>query len=619
MAEEEETRGDSSILEFGVEEGQDVVLDSILGSGHSSSGVHFRSQSGRVFRGDRHGRVVCRARDGGAGDRPIRASGGRKGPGVREHRAPPRAGGPSVHRLCPPLQGRPLWKQKLRPPLVHATRVRLWRLANFECTYLSRSGKSILKNALNTTGKGVGTAPKRKAAPSTPPKKKPKAKADSNKPRRSAGRPVGAGDCIDLEDETVSVEEDPKGPDAVQRSYLRSMLQQTRQRIAGSGGDRVRRSGEDLAGGAAPGPSRPAVAESRLVAGTSLRPGELTPLRLGQSGGTSEDEARRLRKQLTDRSDASSVLLAQAVQTTQRQHREKREKKESSKDRNIRKLAELLGGKKKKKKKRKQKESRGPHGPAMEGHIKPDPDPSDGSGGTSSSSSSSRGRRRRKRDDSSEDSDLSFEAPLRKKAAREPGSVMEMLIRHAQQQLDQGALLEDGGAAAGLTSGIKLSTFFALLIRPFHSNSSPLVRELFALGQSIDLLRAGRLPECADSLASRFIAVHTALSDGNWQVASQLEMYPLEPVQAATVATMLQAQKHRRLIQRSQGYSPSRWNSQGPGKGKGTGGWSEKGRKGDGNKGPGRGKGKGQPKGNQNKKGEANPWKESQEDPTKKT
>lgn len=503
-------------------------------------------------------------------------------------------------------------------PLVHATRARLWKVANFECSYLSRSGKSILKSALNTSGKGVGAAPKRKAPASAPSKRKPKAKADSTKPRRPVGPSVGAGDCIDLEDEAVTVEEDPKGPDAAQRSYLRNMLQQTRQRIAGSGGDRASRSGEGLAGGAAPGPSRPAVAESRLVAGTSLRPGELTPLRLGQSGGTSEDEARRLRKQLTDRSDASSVLLAQAVQTTQRLHREKKDKKESSRDKSIRKLAELLGGKKKKKKKRKQRDSRGPQGPALDGHIKPDPDPSDGSGGSSSSSSSSRGRRRRKRDDSSEDSDLSFEAPLRKKAAREPGSVMEMLIRHAQQQLDQGALLEDGGAAAGLTSGIKLSTFFALLIRPFHSNSSPLVRELFALGQSIDLLRAGRLPECADSLASRFIAVHTALTDGNWQVASQLEMYPLEPVQAATVATMLQAQKHRRLIQRSQGYNPNRWNSPAPGKGKGTGGWSEKGRKGDGNKGPGRGKGKGQPKGNQNKKGEANPWKESQEDVTKK-
>lgn len=620
MAEEEETRGDSSILEFGVEEGQDVVLDTVywdlatvpVGSilevslagcsvGTGTDGW-FAVLVTEVLETDPSGLLV--------GGKVLGCENTAHLPELVGHLSTG-----YVH-LC---KEDPCGNRSSAPPLVHATRVRLWRLANFECTYLSRSGKSILKNALNTTGKGVGTAPKRKAALSTPPKKKPKAKADSNKPRRSAGRPVGAGDCIDLEDETVSVEEDPKGPDAVQRSYLRSMLQQTRQRIAGSGGDRVRRSGEDLAGGAAPGPSRPAVAESRLVAGTSLRPGELTPLRLGQSGGTSEDEARRLRKQLTDRSDASSVLLAQAVQTTQRQHREKREKKESSKDRKIRKLAELLGGKKKKKKKRKQKESRGPHGPAMEGHIKPDPDPSDGSGGTSSSSSSSRGRRRRKRDDSSEDSDLSFEAPLRKKAAREPGSVMEMLIRHAQQQLDQGALLEDGGAAAGLTSGIKLSTFFALLIRPFHSNSSPLVRELFALGQSIDLLRAGRLPECADSLASRFIAVHTALSDGNWQVASQLEMYPLEPVQAATVATMLQAQKHRRLIQRSQGYSPSRWNSQGPGKGKGTGGWSEKGRKGDGNKGPGRGKGKGQPKGNQNKKGEANPWKESQEDPTKKT
>ena len=62
--------------------------------------------------------------------------------------------------------------------------------------------------------------------------------------------------------------------------------------------------------------------------------------------------------------------------------------------------------------------------------------------------SSSRSRHRKRPDDSSDDSELSYEAPLRKKAAKK-NSVMEMLVRHAPQQLAQGALLEDGGAAAG--------------------------------------------------------------------------------------------------------------------------------------------------------------------------
>lgn len=213
---------------------------------------------------------------------------------------------------------------------------------------------------------------------------------------------------------------------------------------------------------------------------------------------------------------------------------------------------------------------------------------------------------------------MSYEAPLRRRAAREPGSVMEMLVRLAQEQLDRGALLESEGAMPGLTSGVKISTDFALLIRPYYAPNSPLLRELYALGQSIDLLRAGRLPETADALASRFIAVHTALSEGNWSTAAQLELFPLEAVQSASVATMLQAQKHKRLLQRSQGVPPQRWNNGGQGKGKGLG-WSEKGRKGDAK---GRGKGpKGKAAGkNQTwgKKGEVEQWKEAQEDATKK-
>ena len=140
--------------------------------------------------------------------------------------------------------------------------------------------------------------------------------------------------------------------------------------------------------------------------------------------------------------------------------------------------------------------------------------------------------------------------------ARRRSKRRRLLVRHAQEQLDRGCLLEAEGDQAGMTSGIKISTYFALLIRPFHQTNNALLRELYGLAQTIDLLRSGRLPETADALAARFIAVHTALTDGGWTAASQLELYPLEP---ASVATMLQAHKHRRLIQKSQGLQPGRW------------------------------------------------------------
>ena len=195
--------------------------------------------------------------------------------------------------------------------------------------------------------------------------------------------------------------------------------------------------------------------------------------------------------------------------------------------------------------------------------------------------------------------------------------MMAMLVKHAQEQLDKGSLLEAEGAAAGITSGVKISTFFALLIRPFYPATNALMRELYALGQTIDLLRAGKLPEAADALASRFIAVHTALAEGGWGTAAQLEMYPLEPVQAASTGTMLQAQKHRRLVQKSQGAYPPRWGGGGAGKGKGAP-WSDKGRKGD-QKGRGKGKGRGAGKDSGGpKKGEENPWKEAHETAAKK-
>ena len=62
--------------------------------------------------------------------------------------------------------------------------------------------------------------------------------------------------------------------------------------------------------------------------------------------------------------------------------------------------------------------------------------------------------------------------------------------------------MDHEGQPASLTSGIKLSTYFALLIRPNFPNNNPLLRELYQLAQTIDLLRLGRLAETGAGVVS---------------------------------------------------------------------------------------------------------------------
>ena len=79
----------------------------------------------------------------------------------------------------------------------------------------------------------------------------------------------------------------------------------------------------------------------------------------------------------------------------------------------------------------------------------------------------------------------------------------------------------------------------------------------------------GRLPETADALASRFISVHTALLEGKWTTASHLELYPLEPVQWATTATMLEPRVQPQCAMVGQGDKGKKGNPKHRGRGKG--------------------------------------------------
>lgn len=493
--------------------------------------------------------------------------------------------------------------------VVHVTRVRSWTVGNFKCNYLTPAGKAI-KEAKGAEKKQlVAPKAKRRAEGKTAPGKTER-KADGQKKKNYGGKKKD--EVISLDSENSPEEADGAGGGAaagISRAALKTLFRKAKDRMTGAvPGRGAPEESEDSHGGAKPRGSRPARTERRIVSGTNFQPGKMTPLAIEADPALRDGGLNNSSKKTKKSRDPGDMLLAQAAQQQAPQGRDRKRKKDKKDNKKVVELLrKAVGGKKKTKKEKKKKKKKR--------RIKKDPDDPDGSEGSSSSSETSSSSSQGGGKES--DSDLSFEPPLRKKALQSPGSVLTDLIKHAQEQMDKGALMDHEGQPASLTSGVKLSTYFALLIRPYFPNNNPLLRELYQLAQAIDLLRLGRLAETGDALASRFVAVHTAMTDGNWQVAAQLELYPLEQVQSTTTSTMLQAQKHRRLLWKAQGFSSRVF-------GKGRGGWpkgsggDEKGEKGW--KGKGKGK-KGKNQGGWNPKGGKdgeNPWKDNKEENTKK-
>ncbi|CAL1140246.1 unnamed protein product [Cladocopium goreaui] len=161
-------------------------------------------------------------------------------------------------------------------------------------------------------------------------------------------------------------------------------------------------------------------------------------------------------------------------------------------------------------------------------------------------------------------------APLQKRSSRQPGAVLRMLVEHAKASLDQSALVETT-KSGNVTEGVKMASYFNLLVRPYHSATS---RDMHHLAVCLDELRAGELGKLGDSLASRYLAIHTAVNEGTWRSAQYLELHPLEPTQGAPTALLLEAKKHGKLVNRSQTPGNEDWRrprSEGEG-GRGDGG-----------------------------------------------
>ena len=223
-----------------------------------------------------------------------------------------------------------------------------------------------------------------------------------------------------------------------------------------------------------------------------------------------------------------------------------------------------------------------------------------GSSGGSSSSTSSSGRSSKSKSTrgSEESSDSSLLAPLQRKSRHNPGGVLKMLIKHARQLMDQDSAV-DLGEDPGLLGGVRMTSYFSLMLRPYHSASSRDMKEPYLLATTIDQLRQGKLGALGDAMASRFIAIQTAMMEGNWRSAQYLEMHPLDAGSPAPVPLLLESRKHAKLIDKSQrqedfrggkGYwrntDRSSWTyddppkgkgkkgKQGKGEGKGRGSWS---------------------------------------------
>jgi hypothetical protein len=157
---------------------------------------------------------------------------------------------------------------------------------------------------------------------------------------------------------------------------------------------------------------------------------------------------------------------------------------------------------------------------------------------------------------------------LKRRSKEKPGSVLALLVEHARQQLDQTSKVTLSPASKeNLTLGVKLSSYFAIVLRPQLGRMSAAVRELHMLANGMDMLRQGDLDILGDLLASRFMSIHQSIIDGGWATARHLELLPLEDNSAAGNAVVLEARKHAKMAARLA--NQDLWTGGGGGKAKG--------------------------------------------------
>lgn len=384
----------------------------------------------------------------------------------------------------------------------HSRRGRFWSPEKYEGSFLQPWGKLVLKEYID---KGE-VRPRRRREESAEARGK-----DGKDPEKKRKKPVprtsGRGDPMKPKDTKKDKKrKKPEGAgekDLGQVGALREKLRRLRARMSGEQAppaQEVVDVGSSEESGSDQDPFTSALVRSALSTGDQMNP-HISHLGYGQEtmkledlkdGTMSRKRPKKRRSSASDPRRTSSQLLAVAEQreaSRKEDHKKKRSRKGGTS--RAKAVVRLLKGKAKKTKK--------------------GDDPSeDGSSSEEESSS---------QESSSESEPL---APLLKKSLKSPGKVLRLLVEHAQH-----------------TGGVKMATYFNLLIRPYHPTTSRDMKELHHLAICLDELRSGRLGALGDSLASRFLAIHSAVNEGGWRAAQFLELHPLEPTCSCRRRSML--------------------------------------------------------------------------------
>ena len=488
---------------------------------------------------------------------------------------------------------------------LHVTKVRVWTWETFRSSdYVPKGMATQVKKWMKALKGPVEPAAAKLAA-------------SAKKSRRKPAIKDGAGGDAEKEAPVGS------GLTAEMKESLRAKLRDVRKRTHGMDdhgkeaesaekkkkkAELVADSSEEETSGYVPTPTEEL---EKLVTGTTLPPTSMVALEdpVRSRGGEVKKKTKGAIRDITSKSLSGQLILRAVEMTKERKKKTaKSGKKKNSGEKMVHLLSKILtkGSSEKKDKKAKEKRKKRK---VVSGVI------------VSCSSSSKSDLETEEAEDESE---TDLEAPIKKRSRDRPGSVLSLLTEHVRDQMDQASLAEMPGEAHQITGGVKISSYFALHIKPnFHQNLREL-REMHSLAATLDLLRTGDIARVGDSLAARFMALHQSMLDQNWGTARFMELHSMDEGGAATPSLVLASRKHSRLVDRVHGKGGPTWGGwYGRGAGRGRGGWKgsgdwtadAKGGKGkDGKKGKQKG-GKGQGNGWERK---VNEWKDNKEKPEDK-
>ena len=345
---------------------------------------------------------------------------------------------------------------------MHVVRARFFKRGTFEAPYLKAWGKQFLRGngEDQKEEEGGGGDPPGEGRKRAKPGGRPGGKKKGEKPETVKKRPAGAPD-------------------------LRGKLRQLREGLkakasGGAAGPILVEDSEEYS------PTFSEAMEGALEEGRKEKkrrgaPDPQTTLALVETKQEESEEVedseerperRKKKKKKKIPKDPASQLLAQAAQRDEVRKEEKKGKKQRGEGKSsglerAKALVKLLTGGEANKtkssgsKRRKAKE-------AKRRRKKEQGSPSGSSGDSSYG----------EEEESSSSSEML--APLQKRSSRQPGAVLRMLVEHAKASLDQSALVETT-KSGNVTEGVKMASYFNLLVRPYHSATSRDMKEMHHL------------------------------------------------------------------------------------------------------------------------------------------